>query len=57
MVQQSIFTIREVLDEDWACQRSLPRIALNVAAHNDARMLYEDIGYRTEVLRMSKEIG
>lgn len=42
--------------EDWARQRNLPRIALNVAAHNNARLLYEEMGYQTEVLRMSKEI-
>ncbi len=43
--------------EEWARGRGLQRIALNVAAHNEAaRRLYETLGYEMESVRMTKAL-
>lgn len=44
--------------ETWAQKRNLARIGLSVAKHNiAARGLYEELGYKTETLRLSKSLG
>jgi len=44
--------------EEWARQQGLPRISLSVGEHNKvAQNLYKILGFRVEMLRMTKELG
>ena len=44
--------------EEWARQQGLVRISLSVGEHNKvAQNLYKLLGFRVEMLRMTKELG
>jgi ribosomal protein S18 acetylase RimI-like enzyme len=44
--------------EQWAREQGLPRICLSVGEHNKlSQKLYKLLGFRVEMLRMTKELG
>lgn len=54
---KGIGTTLMLLAEDWARQKNLTKISLNVASHNHrAVSLYGKIGFQNEVYRMAKPV-
>jgi ribosomal protein S18 acetylase RimI-like enzyme len=44
--------------EEWAREHNLTSIGLSVAKHNSSALgLYEKLGYKTETLRLCKNLG